>query len=55
MDMFSRMIVGWAAGPTIHREKERIKGQTYKNRELVLADAVDPIDTLRAGTAIWAA
>ena len=35
LDLFSRMVVGWAAKPTIHRlKKERIKKQIYKNREL---------------------
>jgi putative transposase len=59
MDLFSRMIVRWAATPTIHRElvlnavlmavrRRRPRGtliRIYKNRELAIADMADYIDT----------
>jgi len=60
MDLLSRMIVGWAARPTIHGElvlnavaksffsslkNERIKKQICKNRELAIVDVADDIDT----------
>jgi transposase InsO family protein len=57
MDLFSRKIVGWSAGPTIHRElvlnavltavrqRRPLKKHIYKNRELALNDVSDYIET----------